>query len=110
MGTTMRGDIVVLPFPFSDLSGSKRRPAMVVAVLKGEDIILCQITSVSREDSDAVAISENDMEIGSLSRMSYARPNRIFTADSRIIIYRAGHLHEAKSNEVIERIINIIRG
>jgi mRNA interferase MazF len=41
----VKGDIVVIPFPFSDLSGSKKRPALVLANLQGDDIILCQITS-----------------------------------------------------------------
>jgi mRNA interferase MazF len=41
----VKGDIVVIPFPFSDLSGSKKRPALVLADLQGDDIILCQITS-----------------------------------------------------------------
>ena len=45
MGKFVKGDIVVIPFPFSDLSSSKRRPALVLAGLKGNDIILCQITS-----------------------------------------------------------------
>ncbi len=43
----IKGDIVVIPFPFSDLSGRKKRPALVIADLVGEDIVLCQITSKS---------------------------------------------------------------
>jgi len=45
LGKFVKGDVVVLPFPFSDLSAVKRRPALVVAALTGEDVILCQITS-----------------------------------------------------------------
>jgi len=41
----VKGDVVVVPFPFSDLTGAKRRPALVLAELDGEDRILCQITS-----------------------------------------------------------------
>jgi mRNA interferase MazF len=55
-----RGDVVVLPFPFSDLSAAKRRPALVVAVLPGVDIILCQITSQSTRDSNAIALNAGD--------------------------------------------------
>jgi len=54
----VKGDIVVLPFPFSDLSISKNRPSLVVATLKSEDIILCQITSQSRNDEDALNLSQ----------------------------------------------------
>jgi len=43
------GDVVIVPFPFSDLTQTKRRPALVVAGLSGEDLILCQITSQTGE-------------------------------------------------------------
>jgi mRNA interferase MazF len=39
MGRFIRGDVVVTPFPFSDLTASKKRPALVIAELKGDDII-----------------------------------------------------------------------
>jgi len=45
MGEFVKGDVVVLPFPFTDLSDRKKRPAFVVADLSGDDIIVCQITS-----------------------------------------------------------------
>jgi mRNA interferase MazF len=44
MGRFVKGDVVVIPFPFSDLSATKRRPALVITALPGEDVILCQIT------------------------------------------------------------------
>ena len=46
MGKFVKGDVVVLPFPFSDLSASKKRPALVVASIQPHgDLILCMITS-----------------------------------------------------------------
>ncbi|KAF5410691.1 MAG: hypothetical protein C5S43_04360 [Candidatus Methanocomedens sp.] len=44
MARFIKGDVVVLLFPFLDLTQSKKRPALVVADLKGNDVILCQIT------------------------------------------------------------------
>ncbi|MDG6245112.1 MAG: hypothetical protein QCH31_12125 [Methanolobus sp.] len=44
MVTFNKGSIVVLPFPFSDLTATKRRPALVIVDLNGDDYILCQIT------------------------------------------------------------------
>lgn len=41
----MKGDVVVVPFPFSDLTQAKWRPALVISALEGDDLILCQITS-----------------------------------------------------------------
>ena len=48
MGKPIVGEVVVLPFPQTDLQAGKRRPALVVADLTGDDLILCQITSQSR--------------------------------------------------------------
>jgi len=105
----IKGDIVVVPFPFSDLTQSKRRPALVITVLEGDDIILCQITSQCVKDKYAVLIDDNDFSDGSLKQPSNIRPNRIFTADKNIILYRIGHLKPEKMNKIIEKTIDIIR-
>ena len=88
----IKGDILVIPFPFSDLSESKRRPTLVLTDLPGDDIILCQITSKNSRDMDSISLTEEDFETGSLNRPSYIRSNRIFTADKRIILYKIGHI------------------
>ena len=107
MGRLIKGQVVVLPFPFSDLSAAKRRPALVVASLPGDDVILCQITSVSRSDSYTVQIDEADFVIGSLDRTSFVRTNRLFTADTAIITRLAGQLSQRKINEVMDRLIRM---
>ncbi len=66
----VKGDIVVLPFPYSDLSSSKKRPAMVLADLKGDDIILCQITSRFVKDDYSIALERTDFLKGSLNKTS----------------------------------------
>lgn len=50
MARFVKGDVIVVPFPFSDLTQAKRRPALVLAELEGDDRILCQITSRSLQD------------------------------------------------------------
>jgi len=105
----VKGDVVVVPFPFSDLTRAKRRPALVIAELEGDDLILCQITSQSIRDRYAVSIDKSDFETGTLMRKSNVRPNRIFTADRHIILYRVSHLEHEKINPIIDRIVNILR-
>ncbi len=68
MGKFVRGDIVVVPFPFSDLTDSKRRPALVLTDLKGDDIILCQITSKNRHDSYSIVLDDSDFELNSVRK------------------------------------------
>ncbi len=60
MGAFVKGDLVVVPFPFSDLSASKKRPALVMATLTGDDVILCQITSQAVADGYAVPLTDRD--------------------------------------------------
>jgi len=107
MGKFIKGDVVVVPFPFSDLSQSKRRPALVLANLDGDDIILSQITSQSIYDSHAVKILENDFDDGTLNKPSNIRPNKIFTADEGIILYKTGHISEGKIQEVTAKIVSV---
>ena len=105
MGGFVKGDVVVIPFPFSDLSGSKRRPALVVATLPGSDAVLCQITSQAMSNGYAIPITGTDFEDGSLSMESNVRPEKLFTADTAIIAYRAGSLNATKMNAIINKII-----
>lgn len=104
----IKGDIVVIPFPFSDLSEVKKRPAFVVSKLKGDDIILCQITSRVIKDKYSISLRKTDFATGGLSIDSNVRPNRIFTADKNIILYKVGNIKENKTKEIIQKIIGII--
>ena len=79
MAQFMKGDIIVVPFPFSDLTQSKRRPALILAELAGDDRILCQITSQKVSDRYAIKLDDSDLESGGLKQKSNIRPNRIFT-------------------------------
>jgi mRNA interferase MazF len=105
----IKGDVVIVPFPFSDLSTTKRRPALVIAVLSGDDTILCQITSKSIKDSYAISLLDSDFESGTLQQESNIRPNRLFTADSSLILSTIGHVKRAKVMAVINKIIEIIK-
>jgi mRNA interferase MazF len=104
----VKGDVVVLPFPFSDLSASKKRPALVVANLQGDDLILCQITTATRNDGYAVSLSKDDFKEGSLpAPRSLIRTNKIFTADTSLILYKSGSLKLDKVREVEKKLAEI---
>ena len=109
MGKFIKGDVVVVPFPFSDLTDAKRRPALVIADFQGDDYLLVQITSKTIKDESAVPLSDDDFSKGGLKKESNIRPNRIFTADSKIILYKAGTIKNEKLDEVINKIIRMIQ-
>ena len=108
MGKFVKGDVVVLPFPFSDLSSSKRRPALVVAIASSDDIVLAQITSRSFSDNYAIELSINDFSNGGLNIASNIRPNKLFTANVNIVAYKAGNLKTQKMKEVAATIIKLL--
>ena len=107
MEELVKGNVVVLTFPFSDLSKSKKRPALVAAVLEGDDTVLCQITSEARVDSYSIVLASSDFKKGSLNLTSIIRPNKLFTADKSIVLYKIGSLKESKVKEVENGIVDI---
>jgi mRNA interferase MazF len=109
MAEFVKGDVVVVPFPFSDLTQAKRRPALVIATLAGDDLILCQITSQRIADRYAIPLENSDFSEGGLNQISNIRPNRLFTADREIILYKAGKLKTEKLYEAIAKIVEIIQ-
>jgi mRNA interferase MazF len=109
MGRFIKGDVVVVPFPFSDLTMSKRRPALVIAELSGDDLILCQITSQDIRDEYALELLDSDFDSGSLNKPSNIRPNRLFTADHHIVLYKTGHLKNGKIRHVVDALIGIVK-
>ncbi|MBI4448289.1 type II toxin-antitoxin system PemK/MazF family toxin [Candidatus Woesearchaeota archaeon] len=109
MEKVVKGDVVVIPFPFSNLTDSKRRPAFVSANLEGDDLILCQITSEARFDRYAIPLSNDNFKKGRLSLLSLIRPNKIFTADKSIILYKVGSIQDWKIREIEDTIIKIFK-
>ena len=109
MEELVKGDVVVLPFPFSDLSATKKRPALVVTILEGDDVILCQITSKARFDKNSIDLANTDFKQGNLNVESNIRPNKMFTADKSLIQYKIGSIKDKKLKEVIDSICDVIK-
>ncbi len=80
METLSAGKVVFVQFPFSDLSGTKIRPAVVLANVGRNDWLLCQITSKPYADIKAIEIDQRSFASGSLILSSYVRPTKLFTA------------------------------
>ena len=94
----------VLPFPQTNLQTGKRRPALVVADLPGDDLILCQITSQARSDGFSIPLLLDDFERGRLAKDSFIRPNRLFTVEQSVILYAAAKVKEVKIKAVRARV------
>ncbi len=104
MGKPLVGEVVVLPFPQTNLQSGKRRPALVVANLPGDDLILCQITSQVRSDGFSIPLALGDFERGRLSVDGFIRSNRLFTIEQSVILYTTGKVKDAKLQEAKAKI------
>jgi mRNA interferase MazF len=109
MGAFTAGQVVLLRFPFSDLSGDKLRPAVVLAYAGREDWIVCQITSNPLSDANAVAISTQEFVRGGLRLESFVRPGKVFTAHESLIASVVGTLRAEVFESVRFRVISILR-
>ena len=103
MAKPVAGEVVVIPFPQTDLTVGKRRPALVLVDLPGDDLILCQITTRARSDNLSIPLDNRDFERGQLNQASFIRPQRLFTVERRVIIYTVGKLRPAKLQEALAK-------
>lgn len=110
MGAPAVGEVVLVPFPFSDLSQAKMRPAVCLADAGRGDFVLCQVTSNTYGDSTAVAIRNADFASGSLKVASFARPGKLFTANAALIARSVGQLKTASHRRLIDAVVDLLRG
>ncbi len=110
MVTPAAGAVVLVPFPFSDLSQAKLRPAVVLADAGRGDWILCQVTSNPYGDPRAVELREANFATGSLHRVSYARPGKLFTASRDLLVAQVAALDASPLRQIIETVIGLLRG
>jgi len=109
MGVPAIGQVVLVPFPFSDLSRAKMRPAVILAEAGRDDWILCQVTSNPYGDAGAITLTDKDFKSGALRVTSYARPGKLFTANESLIANTIGVLKNKTANDLIEAVIKMLR-
>src|SRR3989344_1736347 len=105
----VKGDVIILDFPFTDFKVFKRRPAVIIKTPKGQDVIICQITASSQEQSVEISINSEDFIQGNLRKNSYIRIDKITTINKSRIRYKIGTLKQTKVNEIIERLCDYIK-
>ena len=102
------GSVVLVRFPFSDLSQTKLRPALVVARVGNQDLLLSQITSNPYGDELSQRLTDVDFQSGSLRTTSYARPGKLFTASQNLVVGVVGQLHFTAFHRVVHALIRLV--
>ena len=87
-------DIVLLPFPFTDLSANKKRPVLILKAPNFQgDFLAVPITSQSGYEN-SLALQQDDFILGFLPKISYARPDKLVTLNESLVIQRIGKLSD----------------
>ncbi|MGX1023632.1 type II toxin-antitoxin system PemK/MazF family toxin [Psychroflexus sp. MBR-150] len=102
-----KGDIVLIPFPFSNLSGSKKRPATVL-IDSEDDVTICFITTQLKWESSFDVIVYPS-KINGLKKPSLIRLNKIATIDKSLIIGVLGNLEEKYLKSLDENLLNLLK-
>ena len=97
------GTIVTVSFPYTDLSDVKRRPALVLLV-RGDDLVVCGMTSQRSGRADAVMVGAEDMAEGRLPKQSEARPLKLFTVHRSLVRTVVGRVKD----ETLDRVVGLL--
>lgn len=108
MVTPAAGMAVLIPFPFSDLSQAKLRPAVVLADAGRGDWVLCQITRNPYGDARAILLEDASFAVGALRVTSYARPGKLFTANRTLMVTQVGILKAEPLQQIIEAVVALL--
>ena len=103
------GAVVLVRFPFSDLSQTKLRPAIALANAGRGDWILCQLTSKSYGDAHAIKLENVSLATGALRVTSYARPGKLFTANRDLIVAQVAALKHEWFTQIVDAVVNLLR-
>lgn len=108
MGAFATRQVILLPFPYSDLSAQKLRLALIWTNAGRGDWLLCQITSNSYANSATVELSQDAFTTGGLQRISYARPGKLFIAHESLFSVIAGSLNAVSHQRVVDAVIAVV--
>jgi mRNA interferase MazF len=105
-------EIVLVPFPYSDLSSTKRRPVLIISNnlynAAFPDILVCVITSNLYKDDYSVELSNNDLDIGMLPELSVIKCHKLFTIEQTRILKRFSLIKEKKFEEVTDELKKLV--
>ncbi len=103
------GEVVLVPFPYSDLTQTKVRPAICLAPAGRGDWILCQVTSNAYGDPIAIVLTTPDFDSGGLLVKSYARPGKLFTAHAGLLICSVGALTPVAFGNILSAVASLFQ-
>ena len=107
-----QGEIVIVPFPFSDLSSIKQRPVLILSKNidneKVEDIVTCGITSNVKNSKYSVLIENEDLIEGEVPKISRVKVDKLFTISQDIVKKKVGRINKESFEKVKSEFIKLV--
>jgi mRNA interferase MazF len=105
-----KGDIVVIPVPFTDNATVRKRPAIVISnaeVHATGDVLIAQITSKEKDDNLSFMLPAADMTVA-LPKQSYVRIHKLFVLEERLIEKKISELIPTVYSQLAAKISALI--
>lgn len=106
-------EIVLVPFPFSDLSTTKKRPVLIISNddynSKYDDVVVCVITSKKLKDDLSVVINDEDLEYGYLPEESTIKYHKLFTINKSKIVKKFSVVNKELFGTVSKKLCALFR-
>lgn len=106
-------DLVLLPYPFSNLESEKLRPALVISNnlinKNSDDCILLPLTSVIKKELYSIIIDSKDLEEGRLLKTSRIKTDRVFSIEKRLIKMKMGKINQNTFERVKKEFYSLIQ-
>lgn len=105
MSKSKQWDIVLTPFPFTDLTGSKVRPAVIISggMIGDEDVVVLFITS-GQKNSQKFDVKINSSKENGLKINSNIKCAKIATLEKKVVLGKLGILEREKQKEVSKKL------
>lgn len=106
------GEVVLVPFPFTDLTQVRRRPVLVLSGKKhnraSKDFICCGITSNLNNRRNSILLEPSELVEGSIPTRSRIKFDKLFTLEQGLILKSLGRVSSNKLTEVKNGLISLL--
>jgi len=105
-------NIVLLPYPFTDLEGTKVRPAIVISNdnlnKKSDDCIMVPLTTVIKDEPYSILITQENLSSGKLLKPSRVRADKIFTVEKKLVMMEIGTINDTTFKRIKSEIAKVL--
>ena len=106
-------EVVLVPFPYSDMTSTKKRPVLIVSNddynHNHKDVIVCVITSIAHNDKYSIQLKEINLEYGLLPEDSIIKVHKLFTIDKSKIIKKFSVINKDYYNQVNKILVDLFK-